>query len=106
MDETPQQVFTDVAYALRGDPDDDVTSDHDGHLRVRGKVFAQLHGDRLLVDLPRSRAEDLIARGIADVAEGPDARGVWVAVQDTDDWLELATEAHQFVGEPSVGRES
>ena len=105
MPEAFNQAFADVAFALQADPDDDVTQDGD-RLLVRGRVFARLDGGRLVVDLPAARAEDLMSRGVATRGSGDDARGAWVAVEDEADWLELATEAHQFVGEPAVGRDS
>ena len=107
----PTQTFSDVALALQGDPDDDVTVEGSS-LRVKGKLFAFVGGDQLIVDLPAARAADLVVRGIATVA--PDetaaaaapAQGAWVSIEDAENWLELATEAHQFVGEPPVGRQS
>ena len=54
-----------------------------------------------------TRGADLIERGVAEPADTDHpAKGRWVAVTETGDWLELATEAHQFVGEPAVGRDS
>lgn len=104
-DEAWQQ-FDLVAGALTADPDDDVTSQGE-RLLVHGRVFAFLEDGHIVVDLPSGRAEDLIGRDVAAEATGPSAaRGRWVAVSDTDDWTELATEAHQFVGEPAVGGES
>lgn len=95
-----------VKGELLADPDDDVVDGTEG-LKVKGALFAYESDDRLLVDLPEQRAADLIERGIAEPA-GTDraAKGRWVAIGDSEDWLELATEAHQFIGEPAVGRES
>ena len=99
--------FDRVKGELLADEDDDVTETAEG-LAVKGVLFAYESGaGRLVVDLPESRAADLVTRGIAERETGDrPARGAWVAVADTDDWLELATEAHQFVGEPAVGRDS
>ena len=106
MSDAFNPVFADVAFALQSDPDDDVTQDGD-RLLVRGRVFARLVGTRLVVDLGAARAKDLIDRGVATAAsDASPAKGAWVAVDDETDWLELATEAHQFVGEPAVGRDS
>jgi hypothetical protein len=96
-----------VKGELLADPDDDVVDGAEG-LTVRGALFAyEPLAGRLLVDLPAQRASDLVERGVAeaDTTDRP-AKGRWVAITDTDDWLELATEAHQFVGEPAVGRQS
>ena len=106
----PQQTFSDVALALRGDPDDDV-SVGGTRLLVKGRLFAFLNGALLLVDLPATRAADLVVRGIATIvsdatAASAPAQGAWVGIDDAANWLELATEAHQFVGEPPVGRQS
>lgn len=95
-----------VAGALSADPDDDVTVVGE-RLLVHGRVFALLAGDAIVVDLPTGRAEDLVGRDVATEASGPSAPlGRWVAIADPEDWVELATEAHQFVGEPAVGGES
>jgi hypothetical protein len=96
-----------VKSELLADPDDDVVDGAEG-LTVKGALFAyEPEAGRLLVDLPAQRASDLVERGVAE-AHTTDraAKGRWVAITDTDDWLELATEAHQFVGEPAVGRAS
>jgi hypothetical protein len=100
------QAFDDVSTELQGDPDDDVTRTDDS-LAVAGRVFALLENSRLLADLPKARASDLIARGIATTAHGPSAPlGVWISVRTVEDWSEIAREAHEFVGEHPVGGES
>lgn len=52
------QAFDELSFALRADPDDDVTEDHD-RLLVKGRVFAFLSGSSLVVDLPTDRRTDL-----------------------------------------------
>ena len=95
-----------VAGVLSADPDDDVTAEGE-RLLVHGRVFAYLDEDQLVVDLPVARAADLTGRGVATEATAPTPpRGRWVAVSDVEDWTELATEGHQFVGEPAVGGDS
>jgi hypothetical protein len=95
-----------VKGELLADPDDDVVDGGEG-LLVKGSLFAFESEDGLVVDLPEQRAADLIERGVAEPAEAEQsAKGRWVAVRDAADWLEIATEAHQFVGEPAVGRQS
>lgn len=106
MTASSDSAFADVASALQNDPDDDVSVDG-SRLLVHGRPFASLDGDELLVEFPAARAIDLVTRGMASAASGPaEARGTWVSVGDSENWLELATEAHQFVGEPPVGRQS
>lgn len=102
----PSAVFEVLSSALRNDADNDVTATGDS-LFVRGRLFA-FRADRLLVvDLPPERARDLIERGMAVNAAGKSpAHGTWVSVSDIEDWPEIASEAHQFVGEPAVGGES
>ncbi|MGJ4843283.1 hypothetical protein [Leifsonia sp. Le1] len=106
-DASPTVAFDLLTTRLLDDPDDDVVVTEKG-LNVHGKLFAFLDGDALVVDLPAARALDLVDRGIASPASGGvvDARGSWVAIGDVEDWQELASEAHQFVGEPPVGRDS
>ncbi|MHC5796437.1 hypothetical protein ACVXZ4_09780 [Lacisediminihabitans sp. FW035] len=99
-------MFDELSQVLQTDADDDVTAIGDS-LLVRGRLFA-FRADRLLVvDLPPERARDLIERGMAVNAAGNSpAHGTWVSISDIEDWPEIASEAHQFVGEPAVGGES
>jgi hypothetical protein len=96
-----------VKGELLADPDADVVDGPEG-LTVHGALFAFApEPGVLVVDLPEQRAADLIERDVAEPADvDRPAKGRLVAVRDSDDWLELATEAHQFVGEPAVGRDS
>lgn len=107
---TNPAAFDDVTRALLADPDDDVTLEGTS-LLVKGSVFAALDGELLVVALPAHRADDLLGRDVATPAEAPSAAaagvaGRWVGIADTQNWVELATEAHQFVGEPAVGGDS
>ena len=89
------------------DEDYDVDLTPDG-LLVGGKLFAFLDGDDLVVELSEARSADLRERGIAvpfSGSHGGPSRN-WVRVGDLELWSELAREAHTFVGEPAVGRES
>jgi hypothetical protein len=105
--DTPALAFVQLATTLLQDPDDDVVMTERG-LHVHGKLFAFLDDDALVVDLPAARALDLIDRKIGSPASGGavEARGSWVRIDDLADWPELASESHQFVGEPAVGRDS
>jgi hypothetical protein len=97
-----------VKGELLADPDDDVTDGSEG-LLVKGSLFAFESEGALVVDLPEQRARDLVERGVAEPGRTERAaKGRWVTVAaaSSEDWLELATEAHQFVGEPAVGRQS
>ncbi|MGR0320935.1 hypothetical protein [Agromyces sp. ZXT2-3] len=102
-----QATYDAVANELLRDADYDVDATPDG-LLVKGKLFAFLDGEHLVVDLPATRSSDLRARGIAvpfHSTRGGDSR-TWVRVADRELWSELAREAHTYVGEPPVGRQS
>jgi hypothetical protein len=96
-----------VTRELLLDEDYDVNLAPDG-LLVHGQLFAFLDGDDLVVELPEDRSADLRKRGIAvpfrGTLGGPSRN--WVRVRDRELWSELAREAHQYVGEPPVGRQS
>ena len=85
---------------------DGVTVDADG-LRVHGTVFAFVHGDILVVDVPAARASDLVEReqGTRFRLDGVKSRDL-VSVSDRSLWSELTREAHEYVGEPPVGGQS
>jgi len=99
--------FESVAEELLRDPDDDVSLTATG-LHVHDRLFAYPDTEGLVVDLPRERAEELVGREVAEPVRAgrSEPRGAWVRIGDAQDWPELAAEAHQFVGEPAVGRES
>lgn len=107
MTDSPVVAFDLLSTQLLDDPDLDVSVTVTG-LHVRGRLFAYLDDDALVVDLPRSRAADLVGREVASTvaAARAEPKGDWVAIADTEDWPELASEAHQFVGEPAVGMDS
>ncbi|MGF7121880.1 hypothetical protein AB4Z09_27940 [Rhodococcus sp. TAF43] len=76
-------------------------------LRVDGKIFAFLGRDRrLIVKLPRPRAEEILRAGAAqEVTMGKRTMKEWVAFPVDDDdldgtlttWRHAAREAHDFV---------
>ena len=107
MTDSPVVSFELLAAQLLEDPDLDVSVTATG-LHVGGRLFAYLDGTELAVDLPQQRAADLVARGVAaSVPAGrSEPKGSWVRIADSEDWPELASEAHQFVGEPAVGKDS
>lgn len=98
--------FSVVAVEMLQDEDVDVDLSPEG-LLVHGKLFAFPRASGLVVELPAERAQDLRARGVAEAfdVDGQVSR-TWVRVSDRELWSELAREAHQFVGEPPVGRQS
>ncbi|WP_448808424.1 hypothetical protein [Agromyces bauzanensis] len=102
-----RQTYDAVVRELLLDTDADVEAADDG-LLVKGRLFTFLDGAELVVELPEARSADLRRRGIVVPfvsAKGGASRN-WVRVADRELWSELAREAHQFVGEPAVGRES
>lgn len=106
MDEV-EQTYVAVTRELLLDEDLDVDETPDG-LLVHGKLFAFLDGSELVVELPEARSIDLQLRGIATAfsgAHGGPSRN-WIRVGDRELWSELAHEAHEYVGEPPVGRET
>jgi hypothetical protein len=100
------RAYEDLTFSMSEDEDFDVAVAADG-LLVRGKLFAFLEGDDLVVELPEVRAKDLKERGVAYSfsAAGHPSRD-WVRVSDLQLWPELARESHEFVGEPRVGGDS
>ncbi len=100
------KAYENLTVELAEDADYDVDIADDGML-VRGKLFAFLEGDDLVVELPEPRATDLKQRGVAHAfrTAGHSSRD-WVRVSERDLWSELARESHTFVGEPAVGGES
>ena len=91
---------------LEFEEEDGVTVDEDG-LLVHGTIFAFPSGDDLVVDLPTTRASDLVQRGMGTrfTLDGVKSRDL-VSVSDLSLWSELAREAHEYVGEPPVGGQS
>ncbi len=107
MTEAQDTAWAEVETAMLADADDDVQSTDLG-LIVNGSVFAfRAEGGDLVVDLPAGRASDLVERGVGRAHEAElRPKGAWTLIDDPEDWTELASEAHAFVGEPEVGRDS
>lgn len=98
--------FDDVARDLFNDPDRDVTVDGFS-LLVHGQKFAYLENGSLVVRLPIERASDLAARGVAELGPvDPNKIDHWVRVTASEDWSELAAEAHSLAHGPLPGGES
>lgn len=70
-------------------------------LAVSGKIFTLLVQDRLVVKLPRSRVDALVASGAGDRFEPAPGRPwqEWLSLAPhaDEDWLELSREALAFV---------
>ncbi|MDQ1548285.1 MAG: hypothetical protein QOH69_3189 [Actinomycetota bacterium] len=98
------EAYENLVLELQDEPG--VRLDVDG-LLVNGTIFAFLSGDELVVDLPASRASDLVEReqGTRFRLDGVKSRDL-VKVRDRSLWSELAREAHEYVGEPPVGGQS
>ena len=71
-------------------------------LKVKGKIFAMLVKNRLVVKLPRNRVDELIAQGSGERFDPRrDGRLMkeWLVIDSSfeKDWQTLATEAMKFV---------
>jgi hypothetical protein len=70
-------------------------------LKLKGKIFAMLSRDQLVVKLPRERVDGLIAEGQGErmVSGGAREMKEWlvVATDASLDWPSLAGEARAFV---------
>ena len=73
-----------------------------GALMVRGKLFASLRGEGLLLKLPAARVAMLVASGEGDPFDANKGRPMkeWVVLRPdaVTSWLEMASEALAFVG--------
>ena len=70
-------------------------------LKTNGKIFAMLVKDRLVVKLPATRVEELVAQGAGDRFDPGHGRiqREWLSVHGADPaaWQALATESEAFV---------
>jgi hypothetical protein len=70
-------------------------------LRVRGKIFAMLAGDALVVKLPKDRVDRLAEAGVATRFDAGHGRvmkeWVTVPVDQADEWDQLAADAFAYV---------
>ena len=107
---TPEERFATIVEELLSNPD--VTPPLDGSqssrkfgssgLKIRNKIFAMLVGGKLVVKLPRSQVDALIASGNGERFDPRhDGRLMkeWVSVEPAseEEWLPLAREAMEFV---------
>ena len=72
-----------------------------GALKVNGKIFASLSGDRLLLKLPPPRVDALIAEGVGErfttSLRRPKREWIVVALARSSRWIALSDEARAFV---------
>jgi TfoX/Sxy family transcriptional regulator of competence genes len=69
-------------------------------LSIRGKIFAMLLKDKLVVKLPKARVTELIERRVGERFElGQKRMKEWVTLEPTSEegWLHLSREAMEFV---------
>jgi TfoX/Sxy family transcriptional regulator of competence genes len=71
-------------------------------LKFRQKIFAMLVNGRLVVKLPRSRVDALVASGDGepfDPKKNGQVMKEWITIEPTsaEEWLPLAKEALEFV---------
>ena len=108
---TPEERFAAIVDEFIGNPDVIPPSDIPESKRTFGslalrfhkKIFAMLVKGKLVVKLPKSRVDALIASGDGERFDPRhDGRFMqeWVAVEPTakEDWLVLVKEAMEFVG--------
>ena len=72
-------------------------------LQINGKIFAMLSHDRLVVKLPKTRVDVLVAGGEGerfDPRQDGRLMKEWLSLSPTsqEDWLSLSKEAMAFVG--------
>ena len=108
---TPEARYAAIAEALRDHPGVTFGADEPGakhrfgasELKIGGKIFAMLTQGRLVVKLPKSRVDALVASGDGERFDPRrDGRLMkeWLTLDSTsrEDWLALAQEAMDFVG--------
>jgi hypothetical protein len=103
---TPEERFATIVEALLSNPDVTPPSDGKGFgssgLKIHNRIFAMLAGGKLVVKLPKSRVDALIASGDGERFDPRhDGRLMkeWLSLEPTseEEWLPLAKEAMEFV---------
>lgn len=96
------ELFEGVVGALEGEPD--VSAGRmfgSPGLKIDGKAFAMLVKGRLVVKLPQERVDEIQSSGAGERFDPGHGRLMreWAAVHPStpEAWLELATEARDFV---------
>ena len=107
---TPEERFATVVEELLNQPG--VTPPSEGKafgssgLKIHNKIFAMLVRSKLVVKLPRTRVDALIASGDGeryDPRQDGRLMKEWIVLEPTseEDWLMLAREALEFVASKS-----
>ena len=111
----PEAEFASVVATLSSKPGVTPPSDEEGirrkfgsnGLKINGRVFAMLSAEkRLIVKLPRERVDALVDAGYGERFD-PRRNGrvmrEWILIKQNSrvDWLQLAREALDFVGDSS-----
>jgi hypothetical protein len=100
----PEERYATLVETLLGEPE--VTQEGKGFgsssLKIKGKIFAMLVGNKLVVKLPRQRVDALIAAGQGERFDPrKDGRLMkeWIVLETTSEaeWLALAKEGLAFV---------
>src|SRR5437870_3075531 len=101
-----QQRYDEIVAALLKAPDVSQSAKKgfgQSGLMVRGKLFAILRADELLLKLPAARVKELIASGDGKPFDAGRGRPMkeWATIKPSakTDWLALAREAMMFVGD-------
>ena len=98
-----EEVFERLARRFRAEP---AVSQGTGFgsspgLRVRGRIFAMLAANGLVVKLPKDRVDQLVASGVGSRFDPGHGRVMkeWLNVPEgqTGDWEHLTAEAYAFV---------
>lgn len=103
---TPEESYANLVKAFLNYPD--VTppqpgrSFGSGELKVRGKIFAMLSGGKIVVKLPKSRVDALVASnegGRFDPRKNGRLMKEWLVLASPSEevWLQIAREAMEFV---------
>lgn len=72
-------------------------------LKVKGKIFAMLIGDAVVLKLPKARVDDLVERSLGtrfDPRKNGREMKEWIVLESPENAVDLARDAHRFVGKP------
>jgi len=110
---TPEERFDSLIDELLGT--DGVTPPSPGRgfgssaLRIQNKIFAMLVRGRLVVKLPKTRVDELVAAGDGDHFDANKGKPMkeWLSLDPGSalGWSPLAREALEFVGRPQRTRQ-